>query len=112
MLGVHKGAVRKAIAMGRITTEADGTIDAASADAMWDASTDPTARARDLGRGTAAATRTVAGTKAVPRQALAAVAQTLTQTEANSGWTGLLAQLPFDLPMHNVLSGTNRVKAR
>ena len=110
MLGVHKGAVRKAIAMGRITTEAAGTIDAASADAMWDASTDPTAR--DLGRGTAAATRTVAGTKAVPRQALAAVAQTLTQTEANSGWTGLLAQLPFDLPMHNVLSGTNRVKAR
>ena len=98
--------------MGRITTEAAGTIDAASADAMWDASTDPTARARDLGRGTAAATRTVAGTKAVLRQALAAVAQTLTQTEANSGWTGLLAQLPFDLPMHNVLSGTNRVKAR
>jgi len=70
------------------------------------------AHARDLGRGTAAATREVAGTKAVPRQALAAVAQSLTQTEANSGWTGLLAQLPFDLPMHNVLSGTNRVNAR
>jgi hypothetical protein len=38
--GVHESAVRKAIASGRITTEADGTIDAAKADAMWDASTD------------------------------------------------------------------------
>jgi len=67
--GVHESAVRKAIASGRITTEADGTIDAAMADAMWDASTDPAkqrgAHARDLGRGTAAATRAVAGTKAV-----------------------------------------------
>ena len=35
--GVHESAVRKAIASGRITTEADGTIDAAKADAMWDA---------------------------------------------------------------------------
>jgi hypothetical protein len=45
---------------------------------MWDASTDPAkqrgAHARDLGRGTAAATRAVAGTKPVPRQAFAAVA--------------------------------------
>ncbi|QYK41069.1 MAG: hypothetical protein KF887_17020 [Paracoccaceae bacterium] len=37
--GVHESAVRKAIATGRITTEADGTIDATKADAMWDAST-------------------------------------------------------------------------
>jgi hypothetical protein len=29
---VHESAVRKAIATGRITTEADGTIDAAKAD--------------------------------------------------------------------------------
>jgi len=35
--GVHESAVRKAIATGRIATEADGTIDAARADAMWDA---------------------------------------------------------------------------
>jgi len=39
--GVHESAVRKAIATGRITTEADGTIDAVKADAMWDASTNP-----------------------------------------------------------------------
>jgi len=35
--GVHESAVRKAIATGRITTEADGKINAAKADAMWDA---------------------------------------------------------------------------
>ena len=39
--GVQMRAVRKAIATGRITLEADGTIDAAKANAMWDASTDP-----------------------------------------------------------------------
>jgi hypothetical protein len=38
--GVQIRPVRKAIATGRITLEADGTIDAAKADAMWDASTD------------------------------------------------------------------------
>lgn len=74
--------MRKAIATGRITPEADGTIDAAKADAIWDASTDPAkqrgAHARDLGQGTAAVTRAVAGTKAVPRQAFAAMADTLT----------------------------------
>jgi len=79
----------QAIASGRITTEADGTIDAAKADAMWDASTDPAkqrgAHARDLGGGTAAATRAVAGTKAVPRQAFAAVAETLTEAGADPG---------------------------
>ena len=76
--GVQESAVRRAIAPGRITLEADGTTDAARADAMWDASTDPAkqrgAHARDLGRGTAAVTRAVAGTKGVPRQAFAAEA--------------------------------------
>ena len=85
--GVHESAVRKAIASGRITTEADGTIDAAKADAMWDASTDPAkqrgAHARDLGRGTAAETRAVAGTKAVPRQAFATVAESLPRAGAD-----------------------------
>ena len=68
--GVHESAVRQAIATGRITLEADGTIDAAKADAMWDASTDPAkqrgAHARDLGRGTAAANEAAAGTNAGP----------------------------------------------
>jgi hypothetical protein len=35
--GCSESAVRKAIATGRIVTEADGTIDAARADGMWDA---------------------------------------------------------------------------
>ena len=50
---VQTRAVRKAVATGRITTEADGTINAAKAGAMWDASTDPArqrgAHARDPG---------------------------------------------------------------
>jgi hypothetical protein len=53
--------VRKAIATGRITAEADGKIDAAKADAMWDASTDSgnrrTGGVRHLGRGTKAMLR-------------------------------------------------------
>lgn len=36
--GVQIRAVGKAIATGRITAEADGTIDAAKADAMWNTS--------------------------------------------------------------------------
>jgi hypothetical protein len=87
--GVQMRAVRKAIATGRITTEADGTIDVAKADAMWDASTGPAelrgAHARDLGRGSAAVTRTVAGTKVVLRQAFAAVVETLTEARADPG---------------------------
>ena len=39
--GVQTRAMREAIATGRITTEDDGTIDAASADAMRHASTSP-----------------------------------------------------------------------
>jgi hypothetical protein len=39
--GVHESAVRKAIATGRIATEADGTIDAAKANAMRHASASP-----------------------------------------------------------------------
>ena len=33
--GVSDAAVRKAIAAGRITPEADGTLDAARANAQW-----------------------------------------------------------------------------
>jgi hypothetical protein len=59
--GLHECALRKAIATGQIKAEADNRIDAAKADAMWDASTDPTklrcTYARGLGRGTAARVR-------------------------------------------------------
>ena len=39
--GVSDTAVRKAIAAGRITPEADGTIDPARADSQWDRNTEP-----------------------------------------------------------------------
>ena len=38
--GVSDAAVRKAIAAGRITPEADGTLDAARADAQWSRNTE------------------------------------------------------------------------
>ena len=38
--GVSHTAVRKAVSSGRITLEADGTIDPAKADVQWDTSTD------------------------------------------------------------------------
>lgn len=40
-LRVTEGSVRKAIRIGRIKTEPDGTIDPATADAQWKANTDP-----------------------------------------------------------------------
>jgi hypothetical protein len=43
--GVDEKAVRKALASGRITKGADGTIDAAAADASWSANTDPARQA-------------------------------------------------------------------
>jgi hypothetical protein len=42
--GIADNAVRKAIKAGRITPEADGSIDIATADAAWDANTDHTKR--------------------------------------------------------------------
>ena len=39
--GVSEGAVRKAIKVGRIQTEADGSIDPVKADAAWDRNTNP-----------------------------------------------------------------------
>ena len=90
--GVSEAAVRKALATGRITAEPDGTIDPVRADLMWDAATDPAKQrgihARDLGRETAAALRIAAGTTPVPRQAFAAVAETLTEAGADLGGTG------------------------
>ena len=44
--GVSDAAVRKAIAAGRITPEADGTIDAERVDREWARNTDPDQQAR------------------------------------------------------------------
>ena len=74
--GVSEKAVRKAIAAGRSTVEADGTIDPAKADQQWAAQTDPAMqRGRSAGTGTAATAH--AATKPVPKSALRAVDETL-----------------------------------
>ena len=87
--GVSHTAVAKALATGRITAEADGTINPAKADRQWDAATDPAKQrgihARQLGadtaRGTAAA-KAVIGMKPVPRAAITAVNETLSEAGA------------------------------
>lgn len=89
MRGVSEAAVRKALATGRTAAEPDGTIDPVRADLMWDTATDPAKQrgvhAQDLGRDTAAALRIAGGTKPVPRQAFAAVAEPLSEAGADAG---------------------------
>ena len=69
--GVSEAAVRKAIATGRITTLADGTIDPARADSEWGARTDP---AQQRGQ-------------QVPKEAIRAVANTLRDAGADPSGT-------------------------
>ncbi|MGB3537911.1 MAG: elements of external origin [Mesorhizobium sp.] len=85
--GVSETAVRKALASGRITLEADGSIDPAKADAQWDRQTDPSRQrgvhSRELSARTAAdtaAAKAHAGTKPVPQSAIDAVNDTLRDT--------------------------------
>jgi hypothetical protein len=74
--GKSRGAVQKAIATGRIRTEADGTIDADRALAALGTNTDPAqARLR------APAPRT----RPVPREAIGAVGETLKEQGLPSG---------------------------
>lgn len=78
--GVSEKAVRKAIAAGRITVEADNTIDPVKADKQWDAQTDPAMQRGEHTRnlaGTTAASTARANTKPVPKSALRAVDDTL-----------------------------------
>ena len=89
--GCSESAVRKEIASGRIATEADGTIDAARADAMWDARTDPAQQRGAHARATAAETAATTATakaalnKPVPRAALDAVKDTLREAGSEPG---------------------------
>lgn len=77
--GVSHTAVGKAIRDGRITVEADGSIDPAKADKQWDAQTNPAMRRGAAAHASAAtvASLTRAATKAVPAAALAAVDEAL-----------------------------------
>ena len=86
--GVSHTAVGKAISSGRITLEADGSIDPVTADRQWDAQTDPAkqrgAHARALGTATAAGTaRASAATRPVPRAAIESVGETLREAGAD-----------------------------
>ena len=87
--GVSEAAVRKAIATGRITTLADGTIDPTRADSEWGVQTDPAKQrgqhARQMGAETAAGTARAATTKPVPQAAIRAVADTLRDAGTESG---------------------------
>lgn len=83
--GVSESAVRKAIASGRISVEDDGTIDPLRADAEWDSSTDPSKQRGE--HATSAQVKSAAATaraksaemKPVPRAAIDAVNDTLTE---------------------------------
>mgnify|MGYP003606457120 FL=1 len=86
--GVSHTAVGKAISSGRISLEADGSIDPVTADRQWDAQTDPAkqrgAHARALGAATAAGTaRASAATRPVPRAAIESVGETLREAGAD-----------------------------
>ncbi|WP_233141171.1 elements of external origin [Haematobacter missouriensis] len=98
MRGVSDMAVRKAIASGRISVEADGTIDPAKADAQWDSQTDPAKQrgvhAQSLGAQTAAGTARAAATKPVPKAAIDAVNATLGDGGADVG-TGSGGEVSF-----------------
>ena len=89
MRGVSDMAVRKAIASGRISVEADGTIDPVKADAEWERQTDPSKQrgvhAQALGTRTAAGTTRAAATKPVPKAAIDAVNATLGDGGADVG---------------------------
>lgn len=71
--GVSSAAVSEAVAAGRITAEADGTIDADRADREWQANTDPSLQ-RDK--------KPAAEMKPVPQSAVDAVADTLREEGA------------------------------
>lgn len=116
MRGVSDMAVRKAIASGRISVEADGTIDPAKADAQWDAQTDPAKQrgvhAQSLGARTAAGTARAAATRSVPKEAIDAVNATLSDTSADpsSGSGGEVSFLRARMANEVLKAQTARVR--
>ncbi|MFL0805540.1 MAG: elements of external origin [Agarilytica sp.] len=71
--GTSEGAVRKALRSGRISLEADGLIDPKKADAQWSANTDPSKIRMKTPK-----------KKKVPREAIEAVEETLSESSFNS----------------------------
>lgn len=84
MPGATDAAVRKAIKAGRITKEADGTIDPQKADAQWAGQTDPSMQRGAAAQAQAQATREASAarpsaTRPVPQAALDSVHETLAE---------------------------------
>ena len=80
--GASHTAVRKAIATGRITPEADGTIDPATADVQWVGQTDPSMQrvvAAQAQASQAASAGKLSATRPVPQAALDSVQETLAE---------------------------------
>jgi len=96
--GVSHTAVGKAIATGRISLSADGTIDPVKADKQWAAQTDPAKQrgpnAQAMGMATAAGTARAA-TKPVPRSAIEAVSDTLREAGAEPDPTAGVGEVSF-----------------
>lgn len=116
MRGVSDMAVRKAIASGRISVEADGTIDPAKADAEWERQTDPAKQrgvhAQSLGTRTAAGTARAAATKPVPKAAIDAVNATLGDAggDATTGSSGEVSFLRARMANEVLKAQTARVR--
>lgn len=71
--GISDTTVRKAIKKGRITLNADGSVNVESADAQWYQNTDPSQQ------------REAAATRAVPREALNTVREATTEASLPGG---------------------------
>lgn len=91
---VSHTAVNKAIKTGRITVEADGTIDPETADAQWSAQTDPSKRRDATARGpgvqqlSSPAPDAPPEVKPVPKSAIASVSETLRDAGTEPGAEG------------------------
>src|SRR5690625_4669429 len=96
---VSESAVRKALATGRITLEADGTIDPIKADAEWDSQTDPAKQrgphARRVADETKTSTKCAAEGKPVPNAAIDAVNATLGESGADPAPSAAAGEMSF-----------------
>jgi len=95
--GISEGAVRKAVITGRITANADGTLDVARANEEWRLNTDPTQQRGEH--------------RPVPNEAIASVRETLgdtmgTQAPSLSGTTLLQARTANEV----LKAQTNKVR--
>jgi hypothetical protein len=96
--GVSDTAVRKAIKTGRVTPEADGTIDPDRADAQWNSNTDSAQQRKSVG----------SAQKPVANKAIASVRETIGEppTPGTGGTTFLQARTANEV----LKAQTNKVR--